>query len=177
MFKGKESFGAWTEALGNTLSAIASTERLDLVEELRLRLNVYGEVLQATGNALSADATEEWNAERIGGGMQSVGNLTTLYGITMPVSDEDELRFNVQGNMLQAVGAAYTMVELEVPLKSKADQIGFYGLLLGIIGNSIEALASIQELQGMEGQPLNEVGAWTQAIGAILGATATGIVK
>lgn len=173
MFEDKERFGAWMDALGNTLSAIASTERIDLAKELLTRLDVYGEVLQATGGALSADAIEEWNAERVGNGIQSIGNLTTLYGITMPISEDEELLYNVQGNMIQALGAAFTIVALEVPLKTRADRIGFYGLILGIMGNSMEVLASIQELQEVEGQPLNEIGSWTQALGALLSAIAT----
>lgn len=173
MFQNNESFGAWVSALGNTLSAIASTEHIDLTEELRTRLNVYGEVLQATGGGLTVDAIEEWNADRIGNGIQSIGNLTTLYGITMPVSDDKELLFNIQGNLIQALGAAYTIVELEVPLKSRAEQIGSYGLILEIMGNSMEALAGIQELRKVEGQPLNAIGAWTQVIGTVLSAIAT----
>nr|WP_257155375.1 hypothetical protein [Bacillus cereus] len=72
----KEIVGAWFVAVGTIIAAIGSTPLKRLNSELRKDLNVWGNVLQATGNGLEADGQGEISLELIGNEIQSIGNVT-----------------------------------------------------------------------------------------------------
>ncbi|GAK13749.1 hypothetical protein [Geomicrobium sp. JCM 19039] len=166
-----EVFAAWTVAVGTIIEAVASTERFDLTDERREQLEVVGVSLQAGGDALAVELiSEDEPVEKVGSTLLTIGNLTILQGLLRDVSEEDNLVFNIQGNGLQALGGSLILTDL-VPLeKTKPDILVFYGLLIEITGNVIQIISSKKELAGGDGARLDTFGAWTQALGSVLGA-------
>ena len=62
----KEIFGALIAAIGTITSAIGSTPFYFISSNVREDLNIYGNTLQAVGNALEADGQEGISLEKIG---------------------------------------------------------------------------------------------------------------
>lgn len=54
----KVIFGSWIQAIGTVISAIGSTPSDENNKEFQFNLNLWGNVLQATGNAVLADVQE-----------------------------------------------------------------------------------------------------------------------
>ncbi|WP_077622384.1 DUF6944 family repetitive protein [Sediminibacillus massiliensis] len=52
----KAVLGAWIQAIGTVIAAIGSTPTTHLPQKLLQDLNLIGNVLQGTGNALMADS-------------------------------------------------------------------------------------------------------------------------
>ena len=84
----KEIVGAWFIAVGTIIAAIGSTPLKKLNSGLRKDLNVWGNVLQATGNGLEADGQREISLELIGTEIQSIGNVTVLTGLIIEFEGE-----------------------------------------------------------------------------------------
>ncbi|NYE04064.1 hypothetical protein F4694_000808 [Bacillus niacini] len=59
----KELFGAWIQAIGTVTAAVGSTPSLN--DDTQESLNLWGNVLQGTGNALFADAQEGLTLENL----------------------------------------------------------------------------------------------------------------
>jgi hypothetical protein len=55
----KQLIGSWTQAVGTVIAAFGSTPTIIILEEMQEDLNLVGNVLQATGNALAADGIEK----------------------------------------------------------------------------------------------------------------------
>jgi hypothetical protein len=66
-------------------------------------LNLWGNVLQGTGNALIADAQEGFSLEQLGNVVQAIGNTTVVAGILLNISEENKLKLDINGNLLQAI--------------------------------------------------------------------------
>ncbi|GAM14289.1 DUF6944 family repetitive protein [Mesobacillus selenatarsenatis] len=62
----KELFGAWIQASGTTLAAIGSTPLKNFTEGQLTSFNLWGNELQALGNALIADSELYFTMEKIG---------------------------------------------------------------------------------------------------------------
>ena len=86
----KEIVGAWFVAVGTIIAAIGSTPFKKLNDELWRDLNVWGNVLQATGNGLEADGQGEISLEKIGNEIQSIGNITVLTGLIIEFEDNTQ---------------------------------------------------------------------------------------
>lgn len=86
----KEIVGAWFVAVGTIIAAVGSTPFKKLNDELRRDLNVWGNVLQATGNGLEADGQGEISLEKIGNEIQSIGNVTVLTGLIIEFEDNTQ---------------------------------------------------------------------------------------
>nr|WP_255256165.1 hypothetical protein [Bacillus mycoides] len=100
----KEIVGAWFVAVGTIIAAIGSTPLKRLNSELRKDLNIWGNVLQATGNGLEADGQGEISLELIGNEIQSIGNVTVLTGLIIEFEDETQKKLVIAGNWIQALG-------------------------------------------------------------------------
>jgi hypothetical protein len=98
----KELFGAWIQAIGTVTAAVGSTPSLN--EDTQESLNLWGNVLQGTGNALIADAQEGFTLEKLGNEVQAIGNTTVVAGIVLNISEENKLKLDINGNLLQAIG-------------------------------------------------------------------------
>lgn len=164
----KEVFGAWVQATGTTLAAIGSTPLKGFTESHLESLNLWGNELQALGNALIADSEPYCTMEKIGNMIQSAGNITVVAGILLPVEPISELKLDIKGNLMQALGGSAVLKDTLAEEPSIESLYHLYGNLLQIIGNSMQALAGTIELRGWEGENINTAGSWIQAAGSII---------
>ena len=94
----KEIFGALIAAIGTIIAAIGSTPFYFISSNVRKDLSVYGNVLQAVGNALEADGQGEISLEKIGNEIQSIGNVTVISGLVIEFKDETKIKLVIAGN-------------------------------------------------------------------------------
>lgn len=88
----KATFGSWVQAIGTTLSAIGATPSKNISDTLLGDLNLWGNVLQATGNSLVADSEKNFTLEKIGNEIQAIGNSTVIVGILINFSEKTKKR-------------------------------------------------------------------------------------
>lgn len=175
----KKVFGAWIQAIGTVIAAIGSTPSIIASMQMRKDISLVGNVLQAAGNALQADAEEEMPFAEIGNEIQAVGNSTVAAGLVLDVEKETEQRLIITGNWLQALGGTTVLGELLEESPSKSLFYHILGNLLQVTGNSLQAISGGIELVG-DGQSekdpagvnkriaLEVNGSWIQAVGSIL---------
>lgn len=84
----KRLYGSWIQAIGTMISAIGSTPSNRINKDLHNDLNLWGNVLQGTGNALSADGEEEMSLEKLGNQIQSIGNSSVIAGMMIDFNEE-----------------------------------------------------------------------------------------
>ncbi|MFE7063380.1 DUF6944 family repetitive protein [Sutcliffiella sp. NPDC057660] len=161
--------GSWIQAIGTVLSAISSTRFLVRGEEESDGLDIVGNVLQATGNALEADGQEGFSYGRIGNGIQAVGNITVISGLVLPEEKIIRGKLFITGNLFQALGAATALGEEWEA--TDADAMAIIGNILQVIGNSLQAIGGAEEIRTGESENTDAVittGSWIQAIGAVI---------
>ncbi|PFK30370.1 hypothetical protein COI93_22500 [Bacillus cereus] len=187
----KEIFGAWLAAIGTVIAAVGSTPSSFIKKDLRNDLNVWGNVLQAVGNAVEADGEEEISLEKIGNEIQSVGNVTVITGLTIDFEDEIQQRLIIAGNWIQALGGSTALGgELE-DISNRNEIYNIIGNILQVIGNSLQALSGVYELKASQFKDdtneknskneknnkdeendeislLDVTGSWTQAVGSVI---------
>ena len=171
----KALFGSWEQAIGTLLSAISSTPTSHLNQTVQKNLDLLGNVMQATGNALIADSTKQISLNKIGNQIQAIGNSTVIVGLIIQFNKTTtNTKLDIQGNLLQAIGSGMSLPDLlnENNVSSK-DVYLLLASLLQLIGNALQALGSIRELKKQDGQNINFVGSWIQAIGASIQAFAS----
>ncbi|MFB3167066.1 hypothetical protein P5G62_008070 [Neobacillus sp. 179-C4.2 HS] len=186
----KELFGAWIQAIGTVTAAVGSTPSLN--EDTQENLNLWGNVLQGTGNALIADAQEGFTLEKLGNEVQAIGNTTVVAGILLNISEENKLKLDINGNLLQAVGGGIALPEDLLDEPSTIRTLNIAGNVLQIVGNSMQALAGAEELksirenkdkfkgyrenneskQDSSSEELAISGSWIQAVGSVISAIA-----
>lgn len=166
----KAVYGAWTAAIGTILSAIGSTPFDKISEETKKALNLWGNVMQAAGNALLADSEEGFSIDKFGNEIQSVGNSTVIAGLIMPYKEETKQKLNITGNWFQALGGAAAFGDRIDHCSSREEVFDLLGNLLQAIGNSMQALSGAFELKdiGENNESLDVSGSWIQAIGSVL---------
>ncbi|XXM70413.1 DUF6944 family repetitive protein [Lysinibacillus sphaericus] len=168
----KALIGSWTTATGTVVSAISNTPTEAVQDGIRIPIDIAGNELQAAGNALEADSIDEWNLEKAGLLIQSSGNLTIVAGLLFDMNKRNELIAIVKGNLLQALGGSAALSEALDGERTFLQLMDIYGQALQVIGNSLQAIAGILELNGEDNDDLNLAGAWIQATGAVLAALA-----
>lgn len=186
----KELFGAWIQAIGTVTAAVGSTPSLN--ENTQESLNLWGNVLQGTGNALIADAQEGFSLEKLGNEVQAIGNSTVVAGILLNISEENKLKLDINGNLLQAVGGGIALPEDLIEEPSTIRTLNITGNVLQIIGNSLQAFGGADELksirknedrfkgyrenneskQDSSSESLAINGSWIQAVGSVISAIA-----
>jgi hypothetical protein len=182
----KEIFGAWIQAIGTLIAAIGSTPSINVSEQFHEDLNLWGNVLQAAGNALQADAEEELPLVKIGNEIQAIGNSTVAAGIVINFEQETEQRLIITGNWLQALGGTTTLGDLLEESHSTSLSFNIVGSILQVIGNSLQAISGGIELLGndqslknpmglKDSQTLEVSGSWLQAVGSVL--TLLGVIR
>jgi hypothetical protein len=172
----KAIFGAWIATIGTIMSAVGSTPSNRLSEEIRSALNLWGNVLQGTGNGLMADAEEGVSINKIGNEIQAIGNSTVIAGMVIDFKEKTKQRLTITGNWMQALGGAAAFGEgLDGHSDNKAKVLGLLGNLLQTIGNSLQALGGISELNEnseksneQDSEALDFSGSWIQAVGSVL---------
>ncbi|MGD6832675.1 DUF6944 family repetitive protein [Sutcliffiella halmapala] len=161
--------GSWIQAVGTVISAVSSTRFLVRVEEQSEGLDIVGNVLQATGNALEADGQEGFTFGKLGNEIQAAGNITVISGLLI---DEETIirdKLFISGNLLQALGAATALGDEWDG--AEADTMTIIGNLLQVIGNSLQAIGGAEEIKTGESESTEAVittGSWVQAIGSVI---------
>ncbi|MBJ8067520.1 MULTISPECIES: DUF6944 family repetitive protein [Bacillus] len=148
----KEIFGAWVAAIGTITSAIGSTPFNFISSNVRKDLNVYGNVLQAVGNALEADGQGEVSLEQIGNEIQSIGNVTVISGLIIDFKEETQIKLVIAGNWTQALGGLTALADEFEDTSDKDEHLNIIGNLLQSIGNSLQAIGGIDELKSIRNE-------------------------
>ncbi|EOP26206.1 MULTISPECIES: DUF6944 family repetitive protein [Bacillus] len=148
----KEIFGAWVAAIGTITSAIGSTPFDFMSSNVRKDLNVYGNVLQAVGNALEADGQGEVSLEKIGNEIQSIGNVTVISGLIIDFKEETQIKLVIAGNWTQALGGLTALADEFEDTSDKDESLNIIGNLLQSIGNSLQAIGGIDELKSIRNE-------------------------
>ena len=143
----KEIFGAFLAAIGTITSAIGSTPFYFISSNVRKDLNIYGNVLQAVGNALEADGQGEISLEKIGNEIQSIGNITVISGLVIDFKEETQIKLVIAGNWTQALGGLTALADEFEDTSDKDEHLNIIGNLLQSIGNSLQAIGGIYELK------------------------------
>jgi len=182
----KEVFGAWLSAVGTIIAAIGSTPSHFIKSSLRQDLNLWGNVLQAVGNAIEADGQEDVSLETIGNEIQSFGNISVIAGLIIKFKDETQKKLIITGNWIQALGGAVAVGDEFEDVSNTNDLYSIVGNLLQVIGNSLQALDGVQELKNSRVEEnkkdtesvenrededkwsLDVIGSWIQAIGSVI---------
>lgn len=143
----KETFGSWTQAIGTVISAVAGTPSNVLDEEFRKNLDLIGNELQATGNALLADAEETWSLDKLGNIIQAIGNSTVILGLVIDFDEITKQELIIKGNLIQALGGGTALAGAYENPDEPEQAFNATGNLLQVIGNSMQAMGGIAELK------------------------------
>ncbi|MCT2534843.1 hypothetical protein NC661_04110 [Aquibacillus koreensis] len=163
--------GTWMEAIGTIVAAVGSTPYKNISKELLNDLNLVGNVMQGTGNAIMADSIDNQTLNKIGAEIQAIGNTTIVAKYLIDFPRTTELELVIKGNLIQALGAGVSTSTTDWKHKPSIQDIYItYGNILQVIGNTLQAISTGTELRGGEAQTLNVVGSWIQAIGAVMAA-------
>ncbi|HDR8220278.1 TPA: hypothetical protein QC102_004784 [Bacillus cereus] len=151
----KEIFGALIAAIGTITSAIGSTPFYFISSNVREDLNIYGNTLQAVGNALEADGQEGISLEKIGNEIQSTGNVTVISGLVIDFKDETKIKLVIAGNWTQALGGLTALADEFEDASDKDESFNIIGNLLQATGNSLQAIGGIYELKSIRKERLD----------------------
>lgn len=167
----KALFGAWTQAIGTVIAAVADTPSEALTPEQINDLGLYGNALQATGNGLLADTNEFGSLNQIGNAIQATGNTIIVGALALPWEENLEQNLIIKGNLFQAAGGSVSFNE---DLKEDVSMAALYAVIgdfLQVVGNGIQAYAAIADfIVDDDEEFINAVGSWIQATGAVLSA-------
>ncbi|WP_404444861.1 hypothetical protein LG307_17995 [Sutcliffiella horikoshii] len=166
----KQLIGVWTQAVGTVVAAIGSTPSVPIDNSGKTGLQLVGNILQAGGNGLEADAQEELTYGKLGNIIQATGNLTVSMGLTIDFPEDTNEKLIITGDFTQALGALTAL--------GSADRLYLsVGNLLQAAGNSLQAVGGIRELQDEShysayeennNEDIIALGSWIQAIGTII---------
>ncbi|MGD7024131.1 DUF6944 family repetitive protein [Rossellomorea vietnamensis] len=170
----KSFTGGWIQAIGTVLSAISSTPPKFVNKQQAEDLNIIGNLLQGTGNALAADSTDKVTLTKIGNMVQAIGNSIEV-GAFLLTEGDLQTQLQIKGDLFQAVGGASAFADDLDSSPSREAALSLYGNLLQVIGNSLQALSGILSLRGQQRSTLDSVGSWIQAVGAILSALSASV--
>ncbi|PET69536.1 hypothetical protein CN514_08640 [Bacillus sp. AFS001701] len=157
-----EVIGAWVNAIGTISSAISSTPMRGLKgenrkswEDLSFHLDFGGNTFQAIGNIIEAFLGEPSVLEDAGEIIQASGNVTVLFSLLAAEAEEEKeeeekvadraIKLNMTGNAQQAFGGL--LAALEEVSSEDFDVSGFMGNFLQAIGNTLQVLAGMVELE------------------------------
>ncbi|GAF20965.1 hypothetical protein JCM19047_630 [Bacillus sp. JCM 19047] len=167
----KVLFGAWSQAIGTVIAAIADTPNKALTPKQINDLGLYGNALQATGNGLLADTNAFGSLNQVGNAVQATGNTIIVGALAFPLEENLKQNLIIKGNLIQAVGGSVSFNE---DLKEEVSIAALYavsGDFLQVVGNSIQAYAAIADfIVDDDEEFVNAVGSWIQATGAVLAA-------
>lgn len=158
--------GNWIEAVGAIVTAIGSTPSQIFTEQTLTDFNVIGNILEAGGSAIAAEG-EEGLVNIVGEQLQAIGNITVVAGILSNNEQSGEL-LQQQGDLLQVVGMGMT-IQTSGNL-TLLQTIENTGNLIQLIGGIIQVFANTDTEEGIV---MNAMGAWIEAIGAIITALAS----
>lgn len=164
----KALVGAWTDAIGTILSALAEARAYMGLDEYNNQLVAIGEGLQAFGTMLVGTSIEETRIVFAGNWIAGTGaaaSSVSAYSRQIQGENKENVRKEVLGDSLQSLGmslAAYGAF---------ASGQKIYGIAnsLQSLGTGIEAIAGTYELQEREeARLLALIGASIQTTGSNL---------
>lgn len=166
-----EISSVWIQAIGTIISAIANSEFDIFTSEQGDTLDLYGNVLQAAGNAIQADRQEALTFEKIGTEIQAVGNVIVA-GALICLKDHVNTTLFVKGNWLQAFGALVEAVDEYFDNLGHKQPLNILGNITQALGNTFQAIGGLQEQRENfeKAEFLVVSGSWIQAIGSVLNA-------
>lgn len=164
--------GAWLDAIGTIIAAVAEVRELSGIEENNNQLISIGEALQAVGTLLIGTVTTDDPLNFAGNWINGAGAAASSIGAYLqdldPENGEENVRLETIGDAFQSMGAAIS--SLADHLAGEQD----YALASAIesLGAGLEAIGGVYELRGKEteGQPIATIGAIIQAIGSNMNA-------
>lgn len=174
----KQLVGSWIQAIGTVTSAIGSTPALGFAHDFQKTLDLWGNVMQGTGNALVAEGIESFSLGKLGNQIQAIGNSTVVAGILLNINDETKQLLIINGNWLQALGGSTALAENLEASVSFERSLSISGNALQVVGNSLQAIGGINELNSYEKKDENSddaksiiiIGSWIQAVGSVISA-------
>lgn len=143
----KETFGSWTQAIGTVISAVGGTPSKVFDEDFRKNLDLIGNELQATGNAILADAEETWSLDKFGNQIQAIGNSTVILGLVIDFDEVTKQELIIKGNLIQALGGGTAVAGAYENPDEPEQALNVTGNILQAIGNSMQAIGGISELR------------------------------
>lgn len=168
----KEVFGSVLSTIGTIESAIGSTPFKNMSEKVSFNLRLQGNVLQATGNGLSADGQGNvFSLEYTGDVVQAAGNSTVILGLLIKFKDQIDQKLIISGNWLQALGSFVGLTDEFEDSTPSGRSYNIIGGFLQGIGNSMQALSGVYQLEDendIDAQSLGVLGGWIQAVGSVL---------
>lgn len=158
--------GNWIEAVGAIITAIGSTPSTIFTQQTLTDFNLIGNILEAGGSAIAAEG-EEALLNRVGEQIQAIGNVAAVAGILNKNEQTSQL-LGKQGDLLQLVGIGVTINTQRK--QTLLETISNTGDIIQFIGTAIQVFVNTDALEGVV---MNAVGAWIEAVGAIITALAT----
>ncbi|XRG77497.1 hypothetical protein V5E38_16805 [Rossellomorea sp. GAMAL-10_SWC] len=187
----KAIVGSVIVSIGTITAAIGSTPSNYIKSSIRDDLSLIGNVLQATGNGIDAEA-EGTVLRAVGKEITASGNITIVSGLIFDIRKEAAYKLFVAGNLLQALGLGVNVgeaIELD-PFPGQSENI--VGSITQIIGNTLQAIGWSEALHDLienknkqkefgfyedylkennaqsESETLVTTGSWIQAIGSVI---------
>jgi hypothetical protein len=131
-------FGSVIVAVGTISAALGSTPVNFIKSNLRNDLNLWGNVLQAGGNALQADVQGDV-LRTVGKEFQSIGNSIVVTGLVMDFNKEIDQKLFITGNWIQALGGAINVGHGLGLATFPGHSENIIGNILQATGNSLQA--------------------------------------
>lgn len=160
--------GAWIDAIGTDISAIAEIRALAGRNGLNNKLVSIGEGLQAVGTFIIGTVTTDDRLNFSGNWIDGVGAATSSLAAYRQFTDEENGDENIQleviGDLFQSMGASVS--SLADHLIGNADYA--LGNAIQALGAGLEAIGGVYELneRNETGQPITTSGAIFQSIGS-----------
>lgn len=168
----KEITGSLLSTIGTIQAAIGSTPYFHLDKNFIYQFRLIGNVLQASGSALSADGQGSVSLEKIGDEIQAAGNSTVIAGLILygTFNTETEQRLIITGNWLQALGSFVGLADEFFDSTEDGRAENIVGNLLQGIGNSLQAVSGVQALKSSNSNQgkTGVAGSWIQAAGSVI---------
>lgn len=198
-----EIVGSVLVSVGTITAAIGSTPSNYIKSNVRDDLTLLGNVLQAEGNAIDAEA-KGTVLRSVGKEITASGNLTVITGLAFGFRKEASYKLFITGNWIQALGLAVNIgdaINLP-PFPGQSENI--VGSITQFIGNSLQAIGWSEALENIrkdendnenkqkkigyyykdyfkknngqsESESLVATGSWIQAIGSVI--SVIGVIK
>ncbi|PRR92602.1 MULTISPECIES: DUF6944 family repetitive protein [unclassified Bacillus (in: firmicutes)] len=159
--------GAWIDAFGKIISAIAEIRSLAGMNEINNKLVAIGEALQAVGSFVIAIASEEYSYAFTGNLIDGAGASTSSYAAYLQDvegQNSDNLRLEILGDSFQSIGSSIIATGDYII----GEQLFAVGNSIQALGAGLEAIGGVYELKDKEekAQILSTLGAISQAIGS-----------
>src|SRR5699024_1176370 len=152
------------QAIGTITSAMKNNPSTRKSKASAAHQDLWGNVLQGTGNALLADTGKNPSLGEVGNKIQAIGNVIIVIGFLISDDEKRVSELSIKGNLIQAVGGSLSITEV---LNKDPATYDLYGNMLQIVGNVMQSMSGIKDLHGIDSDLLDIVGGWTQAVGSV----------